>query len=279
MHFLKTSLPDVWTLDSGKPGPHVAIMGGVHGNEPCGVHGVHWALDHLTPPLQGRVTVILGNRAAVEAQKRFLDYDLNRLYNNDVLHLSQGREAARVEEIKQALTNVDYLLDIHSTTTPTIPLTCSSDSSKHLALCSVLPVGFMTTGWGGKILGLAGEEYLDSQGGVGITIECGSHLESSVNKVAEQAIIRFLQATGMLPGTPLAEEKPHIIATETVYAQTDSFQFLGDTHNFRHVPAGEIYAVDGETDLAANYDAYFIFPVPHLRKGEEAVTMGKKFLS
>jgi len=70
------------------PGPHILILGGIHGDERCGVI----ALSHLKFELEqkvislkaGRVTLVpLCNPAAYQKNQRFIKHNLNRVSQGD----------------------------------------------------------------------------------------------------------------------------------------------------------------------------------------------------
>jgi len=72
--------PDVTVAGPGEP--EVAVVGGVHGDEPSGVHAVR-TLRQADLDLQRGVMFVIANPAAVEAGQRFLDSDLNRMFPGD----------------------------------------------------------------------------------------------------------------------------------------------------------------------------------------------------
>eukprot|EP00756_Hemistasia_phaeocysticola_P023069 Hpha_TRINITY_DN15869_c1_g6::TRINITY_DN15869_c1_g6_i2::g.191759::m.191759/K18458/ACY3; N-acyl-aromatic-L-amino acid amidohydrolase len=106
---------------------HVAVIGGTHGNEATGV-AVARSLTVRPPPLPPgvRLTVDIGNPAAVEWNTRYVDTDLNREFSLDALrargaHL-EGRRAAELNKLlgpKEGVPSCDLLLDLHTTTSAT----------------------------------------------------------------------------------------------------------------------------------------------------------------
>ena len=93
----------------------VVVVGGTHGNEYTGV----W----LEKALRDKSETIVGNPAAVEANRRFLDEDLNRCFLRSKLDAPpETREALRAREVDAALgpkgsdTAADLVIDLHTTT-------------------------------------------------------------------------------------------------------------------------------------------------------------------
>jgi succinylglutamate desuccinylase len=98
----------------------IAIVGGTHGNELTGVY----AIEKLTKfPERLRqysfeVMTLLANPQAVTANRRYIDRDLNRSFDNDDLVNAElsGYEEKRAKEIALELQDVDLIIDLHSST-------------------------------------------------------------------------------------------------------------------------------------------------------------------
>ena len=66
---------DVYELGEGEP--EVAVVGAIHGDEPCGARAIRRLLD-ADPEFERPVRLIVANEAALDAGVRYLDADLNR---------------------------------------------------------------------------------------------------------------------------------------------------------------------------------------------------------
>lgn len=90
---------DIYSIDSGKEGPTVVVVGGIHGDETAGI----LAADALTGllPVKGRLVVIpRANRPACEGKVR-TDYymeDINRSFPGDKGRGYSGYVAAMLTE-------------------------------------------------------------------------------------------------------------------------------------------------------------------------------------
>lgn len=103
----------------------VAIVGGTHGNEFTGVYLVK-KLDRLPNPIQRssfEVSTLLANPKAFEANRRYIDRDLNRCFltqdlENFTLDSYEDRQAKIINEKlgKKGNSQVDFIIDLHSTT-------------------------------------------------------------------------------------------------------------------------------------------------------------------
>ncbi|RLN69062.1 hypothetical protein BBJ28_00006660, partial [Nothophytophthora sp. Chile5] len=123
-------------------GPHVTLVGGVHGNERIGVEvldALRLALLHAAPlstanglfPLvtRGSLTLVYGNPHAQRIGKRGSDphADLNRCFPRDLLtnlvSTSDARsyEHRRAKDLAPLFAASDLLVDLHSTNKPSPP--------------------------------------------------------------------------------------------------------------------------------------------------------------
>jgi succinylglutamate desuccinylase len=98
----------------------VAIVGGTHGNELTGVYLVD-KFDRSPELLQRdsfECITLIANPQAVTANRRYIDRDLNRSFDNgDLVNLElTSYEEQRAKEIAAQLTNVDLIIDLHSST-------------------------------------------------------------------------------------------------------------------------------------------------------------------
>jgi succinylglutamate desuccinylase len=102
------------------PIDRVAIVGGTHGNELTGVYLVEKFAR--SPELLARpnfeCVTLLANPKAIAANRRYIDRDLNRSFDNaDLANPTlTGYEAQRAKEIATELANVDLIIDLHSST-------------------------------------------------------------------------------------------------------------------------------------------------------------------
>ncbi|QJR80015.1 aspartoacylase [Alteromonas pelagimontana] len=102
----------------------VAIVGGTHGNETSGIQLVrNWMQNGIPSAFSSlNIRCFFANHAAMQANVRFLDEDLNRQFLPERLNSdSDAKEAILAKKINQELgpkgeSNTDLVIDIHNTT-------------------------------------------------------------------------------------------------------------------------------------------------------------------
>ncbi len=103
----------------------IALVGGTHGNELTGVHLVkQWNKDQLSaryPDLS--IETLLANEAAISANKRYLNQDLNRCFKREDLNDESldNREQLLAKKLNRHLgpkgsSRIDFIIDLHTST-------------------------------------------------------------------------------------------------------------------------------------------------------------------
>ncbi|MEM6532228.1 MAG: succinylglutamate desuccinylase/aspartoacylase family protein [Myxococcota bacterium] len=236
---------------SGKPGPTVAIVGGLHGNEPCGPE----TLDRIAREvendelrlLQGELVLLHGNPEATRQQRRYTrdGVDLNRIFDfafEDTLPRDQWTyEHHRAMELRPVVDEWHAVLDIHSTSSPTEPFAIWPHGEPKKLLIQRMGIRALTLAWDG--LGLPGSQALISvlsqQGRTGLVVECGQHdAPESVDRAYEYSI-QFLVSEGLLEGDTKPRSDLRVYRMRSVIKKpTEDFRFNEQFQAFDMIPAG-----------------------------------------
>lgn len=276
--------PHIHIFEGKKPGPYTVILGSVHGNERVG-KGVIDALIALCDEktLCGTLVLIVGNPEAYAADVRFLDVDLNRQFT--MSHKSErdhksvlNREEQRAKEIAPFLEKADYVLDIHSTSKPSVPFVYTETTAAHMKLAMLLKTQYIVSAhpdFRPSELVSSTDSYVDHHGGIGLTYEAGWNKNPLATKDVLTQTLHFLNAVGTLESgakNPETLHPPKWLQIEGhVLPKTSEFHFLQDFKNFDAVEAGEWVASDGKTIVKAPHSGYLVFPKLNFSIGSSAV--------
>lgn len=211
-----------WSKSGDKKGPVLVLFVGIHGNEPAGIHAVDQISKRLAgddEEINGSVYAITGNIEAVKLGVRFLDTDLNRLWER--FNTSQDYSISRAEnrpaeyleslEIKKA---VDYIIekhsgsasdfvfiDLHTTSSQSCAFILLNDTLDNRELAREFPVP--------QILGIEENiqgtllSYINNLGYKAIGFEAGAH-NAEVSVIRSEAFLWLvLDELGIYP---LADE-------------------------------------------------------------------------
>ncbi len=296
-----------------EPGPKLLVSAAVHGNEIAGVGAIQKVMAQIDSGaltlLRGTLTCIpVVNPLAHQLGRREGDRNLNRNLRPPVV--VQDFEDRIARQLCPWLAWADVLLDLHSfqgqgkafammgprdNTGPLEPFT-HEKAEGQLALC--VGTDRIVEGWlstyalglqrratrGGSTrqaalqqdahYGVGTTEYMRSQGGYCITLECGQHADPEAPAVAYRAILRVLVQLGMLDASvvePRPAEPPEILQLyEVIDREHEGDQFERQWASFDAVEKGQRIGTrhDGTPVLAPD-GGRIVFPAVNAAPGSE----------
>ncbi|WP_435068663.1 succinylglutamate desuccinylase [Haloplanus sp. C73] len=227
--------------------PDVAVVAGIHGDEPCGPDAVEALLDD-PPDFQRPVKFIIANERALERGVRYVDEDLNRAFPGDPEAESHERRLAH-----RLLAELDgcTTLALHSTQSYPHPFALVDTVTPETAEgCAALPVDAVveTADYAdGRLISYPGT----------IEVECGLQWSETAAANARELITAFLAATGVLPA-----DEGHDHDDVPVFRLTGKVSKApASTHevfveNFERVEPGVPFASADETEHVAQEPFY-----------------------
>lgn len=252
--------------DSGKEGPTIGIMCMTHGNEFAGVETIEAALSDIRSITRGRVIVTCNNILAAQKNVRFMDRNMNRIF--DPAMISDGYESERLDEIFPVLNQMEIAIDLHSV--PTRPETpeftiIPGATPEQIELASQLDSTFQVL-YPYKINETASSsDYMLDQGTPCLTYECGPEKTYDLEK-AVMNIRRFLRYTGVsdIATEPFPESIWTSCNQTEQFTDIAGFNFAEDfpMESFQFVEKGKLIATDKDNEYRVNADSYTLFTNP-----------------
>ena len=283
-----TGIPGFTTIDSRRPGPHVALIALSHGNELAGAIVLDAMLRRPPALVAGRLTLGFANIEAFlrfnpkqPTASRFADEDFNRLWDKQVLDgPRQSSELTRARQIRPLIDQVDTLLDLHSMLWPSDPLILSGPSGKGRALAMAIGTPDLVISDHGHISGSRLIDYAPFTGqgrAAAALVEAGQHWEPSTVEVTRICVEGLLRATGLAPGAQPPPPGRLAEVTIAVTAATAAFAFVQPFRGGDVIPArNTLIAVDGAAEIRTPYDDCLLV-MPSLRpsRGHTAVRLAR----
>ena len=296
-----TGIDYVITLDSGLSGPHVFISSIVHGNEPCGALAIDWFLKNDYRPLSGKLTLGFMNIEAYLAfdplnpnRTRWVEEDFNRLWAEGVLEDPKRKrtsEFLRANEVKNIVSQVDYLLDIHSMQKPCVPLMMAGMLNKGIDFARDVGMQMPIISDSGHNEGMRMRDYfgfshIESQKNA-LLVECGQHWAKSSEIVAIETMIRFLRTTSIMDenfaddfiykNKALNFQNDVYKVGKIITIKSENFKFDQDWQGFETLKKGVLIGKDDNEEVYAPYEeTILIMPSKRLFPGKTAVRLAYK---
>lgn len=291
------------------PGPRLIVTGAVHGNETCGTKAIERIAGELERGeielVRGSLTLVpVTNPLAYAKGERAGDRNLNR-------RLLPNRHPADNEDrianvLCHWLAAHEVLLDLHSFRNPGQPFVMRgpadndddlepfSHAEAEARLAAHLGPTRIVDGWmpayadgvkrrrergglGGAVTedlayGVGTTEFMRSQGGYGVTLECGQHDDPQAPEVAYRAIRQTLALLGLceLPLAPPAAAFECLTLTEVIDRLHEGDRFVKTWSSFDALAEGELIALRADgSEVRAPRAGRIVFPDPMAAPGHE----------
>jgi hypothetical protein len=253
----------------GEGTPEVAVVGAIHGDEPCGARAIERIVADA-PDVERPVKMIVANEEALELGVRYVDEDLNRAFPGDAeADTHEGRLAADLAREVRGCTT----LAIHSTQSYPEPFAIvKSTDAVTRAVCPRLPVETV----------VETDAYTEGrlvQFPHVLEVEAGLQGSDRAAKNAFRLATAFLAATGV-GGNPAGRGGTTVDAaadggveaagrTSTVFRLSEPIpkppaeEYEVFAENFRLVRAGEPFAAADGEELLAEEDFYPVLLSPY----------------
>lgn len=290
-----TGVPGFTTFESGRAGPHAAVIALVHGNEFAGAIVLDRLLQEKIRPLSGRLTLGFANIAAFErfdvahpTATRFLEEDMNRLWDPAILDGPRhSLELNRAREIRPLIDSVDLLLDLHSMLWPSDPLLLSGRSEKGRAFAGAIGSPDLIVADAGHLSGNRLIDYCHfvqpERQSAAVLVEAGQHWEEGTVATTLESVGAMLRnsvgipASGSLPHPVRRRTPRYAEVTHVITAVSPAFTFVRPFRGgevIRHQDT--LIAVDGDLEIRTPHDECLLV-MPSLRpsRGHTAVRLAR----
>jgi len=265
-----TLLKEIYSLTSSNPGPKVIILGGVHGNEICGVEAIRRLKDAIKLE-KGELRMIIANPAAVQKNVRYIEENLNRsfLLNNP----SESYEAKLAKELLSHLRWADYCLDLHASNSPNSEPFIMAEP-RELPYTEFFPVKLFVSG-GDKFYSGTSEDFMNNQGKIGISVECGYLGDQKSTEIAISCLQGFLVHLKMIEMVSLKRTEKNHLRVFFQYNNQEEFKLAKEFNDFEFVQNDQLIGHDGQKKISALKNSYVIFARNRPKKFGEAFLLAE----
>lgn len=284
-------------------GPLVLCIASLHGNEPAGIAALERVLTELSASglaMRGDLVGLRGNLQALRAGTRFIDEDLNRVWQAErvdaVLESLGPGEPGRKRDVAPMVGNAElaeqrdllaairaesrrargpvHVLDLHTTSSESAPFATVGDTLQNREMAFRLPIPL--------VLGLEEQidgamlQYFDRLGWRSIGIEGGQHETRASIEAHEDVVWIMLEALGLIaagtaaaPGDRRArlarrsEGLPRVVDVRYrhVVSGQDAFRMHAGFRNFDLIRAGDELGTDRSGPVRAAFAGRLFLPL------------------
>lgn len=280
----------VTLIDQGKPGPRVALFAVTHGNEIVGfeaVKNLYQKILNGSLQINGKLFIVIHNiesyqKFRLESEKRnlsvsefrFLDHDLNRVYSDKYFEsATKSREIKRACEIMPLLSEVNYLFDMHSTTSPAYEMLIANKCAQYGPVMDTMSVQRRILGMDKVIDGVTLITHAEKHSVNAIVLEAGSHFDLKTFQNCIDAMYSFLASSGSIERSSFAEgiDKQYYKAIKKIIVNDASFEWAQKWCSFDQVREGDIIATEYGSPIIAEKAFTLLMPSKEPTVGTDGV--------
>ena len=292
------------SIHGALPGPTLIILGGIHGNEPAGVHAANRVLLRMQERrsvMRGSVLLLRGNTRALDQGVRYISADLNRQWTAKNVRAAEvdrtATEVSELQEQSELLTVLQevvsraqgevYFLDLHSTSAHGEPFATVGDTLRNRRFALSFPLRI--------VLGLEEQiegtllEYTNNLGVITMGFEAGQHEALTSVDHHEAVIWSATAATGNFRCEDLPELKEcrsllrrasgGLRVVEVRYRHSivpeDRFKMEAGFKNFQPVRRGQLLAKDLGGEIKASETGLILLPL-YQALGDDGFFLGRE---
>ncbi len=273
------------------PGPTVIAVAGMHGNEPTGIAAIQKLIELLEPlkeHIHGRFVGLKGNLKALDANQRYVDEDMNRLWVTSILDKIRRTpfdeltsiDRAEVKELLCILDPIVYsdeeviYIDLHTFSGSGGMFSITPREERHIELLTQLKVPLIF-GIQHTLIGTS-MEYVEEAGHIGFAFETGTHGTPEAEENALAGLIVLMVSKGLISAEKVEHfskfysylmEKvngfPHKVSFlyKHIIEEGDNFVMNLGFKNFDKVEKGDWLATDRNGKIVALSDGYILMPL------------------
>lgn len=288
----------IGTFAGQRSGPSLICAAGIHGNEPAGVEALKRVLDTLQAHRQtfsGRLVALLGNTEAFSQGRRYVEKDLNRMWEKDrIAQLTahkiedlkhEDREQFELLQVLKSVTRGNpgdvFFMDLHTSSADGPPFGVLNDSLHSRFFVRAFPLP-LVLGFEEELRGTLAD-YMDSLGHVSAGLEAGQHTSSLAVDHLESLIWIALVSAGNLSQEQVPEFQSHYqrladccrdlpsfieVRYRHPVKREDEFLMQPGYRSFQEVESGQLLARDRQGDIAAPGRAFLLLPL-YQKEGED----------
>lgn len=274
-------------INGDSEGPLMIYLAGIHGNESHGItalQNVFNSLQERNENYHGRAIALRGNLSAIAQNTRYIDFDLNRIWDKhhfetvDKLNVSEYKDLKEIKEIINAeiaaWNGKVYLIDLHTTSAPTIPFMVTQYENNDHAFIQKMKVPFIT-GLSGFLDGTI-LAWICKQGHCGLAFEAGQHMSKHSIIKHEAFVYLSMFHSGFYTDQHKSELKwlrsvlddelkpqhQHFELVERYHIDVDEeFKMAEGFTNFQKIYKGEVLASNRHGDIISHTDGNIFMPL------------------
>lgn len=223
-------------IERGHGTDRVAVVGGIHGDEPAGEQIVTRLAANLDNDCPKTIQLIVANEPALERGRRYTETDLNRTFPGNLE--GEAYETVLAARLTRLLEGCEAVLALHTSHSAPPPFAIYSTLTESVRrTVTALPVEYVLDSGGLR------DTTLDSVVPNTVSFETGRQGSEEAVEVGYRGALSFLRSHGAL-----TDEEPSFTETTVIEGEKEVPKGGGTPHlyyeNFERMGEGTVFAED-----------------------------------
>jgi succinylglutamate desuccinylase len=284
----------IQALENTKSPEKLIVIGGMHGNEKSGIEAIERVVEKLKSKpgkISGNIYFVRGNLPALRMDERFVETDLNRIWDDRFIHDSgtyQGPDFNQLREIHALIEKICpdsfencTLLDLHtfSADDGIFCIPAGNHESIELARYYGIPLIEKLS----RALPETALNYYGNKGMRSVVFEGGKHNTPEATYNLEAALWLTMEFLGIVNKKDfpvvenfrkhllkISENYPHHLELIYHHKLTDykNYKMNRGYYNFKKIKARETVALQNKKPVQSPYGGFMLMPL-YQKKGSD----------
>ncbi len=259
------------SISNSETNINVLVFSWIHWNETSWIEAnkklatqiIKWEIKILRWSL---TLVLEANEQAIEKWVREVEKNMNRLFTDNIKNTCY--EEARAIDLMKLIRESNYLLDLHSTSWPSIPFAYAEENSLELA--KKIWINNIISWWwklsekkGNNNIAWDTENYMNKKWWQAITFEAWNHNNPNWAEISYKILLNFLATLWIIEKKYykiIEWEKTHTKITWYYTAKTNSFKYAIKAENFMRLKKWTLIWYDWGLEVKAEEDMILVMP-------------------
>lgn len=263
----------------------IVLIGSLHGNEKEGVEAIERTFKRLHQnnlPVNGKIIGIAGNLKAIEAQKRFVNHDLNRCWTEEYIQkclnsteelVDEDKELIELYHLLNSIISEDYqhkyIIDLHTTSADNGNFLVYPEAVNDTAIAKKLGLPIITN-LDDYLEGTTLLKYYSSDEVVSFAFEGGQIGSPKAIDIHAEGIWQLIQLADLIPLVnesrvliDPSENLPSLLRVIHRHGVNtgDLFKMKPGFESFQLIKEGELLAEDKSGEITAPIEGRIFMPL------------------
>lgn len=261
---------NTYVFDTGIKWPTITILWWIHWDEIVWINVIDTIVKQIKNNeinlLKWKLILAYWNEEAISKWVRWVDYNMNRIFLEKYIKDFKYNwlEVLRMRKIVEILDETDVLLDIHSTSSKSVPFMFAEDLKNELEVAKNTWIKKIIFWWENNDsdqIRWDTNSYVHKQWAIAFTLECWQHKSKEAFSIWYDVLVNILMYYGFI--LDKNKEKKEVDLVEMYWVEITKywkFKFMDWIENFSNIKVWDLIWFDWNNKIIAKENFIILLP-------------------